>query len=245
MLWHVQEPSNTQDPSALTPARARDGNQTLARGLRVLLAVADSKDGLTVQQVGEMLGVHRSIAYRLLQTLADFGLTVRRSDGAYIPGARLATLADAYLPRLRDVAGPVMRALADQLQTTVSLFVEQGDTALAVAMTEPTNVTHHLAFRPGMRTPLTRGAAGYAILAAGPADPDEPAQATLARERGYATSHAEIEAGQYAVAAWIPMRDTFARACLNLITYREDVAEGAGPQMRRAADQVGCLLKEG
>jgi DNA-binding IclR family transcriptional regulator len=137
-----------------------------------------------------------------------------------------------------------MRELADRLQTTVSLFVEQGDTALAIAMVEPTNARQHLAFRPGMRTPLTRGAAGYAILAAGPATAGESAQVTGARERGFATSHAEIEAGQYAVAAWIPMAGTVARACLNLITYREDIADGAGPQMRRAADKVGRLLRE-
>jgi hypothetical protein len=40
------------------------------------------------------------------------------------------------------------------------------------------------------------------------------------------------------------MGGTPARACLNLITYREDIADGAGPQMRRAADRVGCLLQE-
>ena len=157
-----------QEWSAIAPAKARDGNQTLARGLRALLAVSDAKDGLSVQQVGELLGVHRSIAYRLLQTLSDFGLAARRSDGVYVPGARLATLAETYLPILRDVAGPVMRALADSLRTTVSLFVEQSDTAVAIAMVEPTTAAHHLAFRPGMRTPLTRGAAGYAILAARP-----------------------------------------------------------------------------
>lgn len=87
-------------------------------------------------------------------------------------------------------------------------------------------------------------AAGYAILAARPATQGEPAAVTAARERGYAESHAEIEAGQYAVAAWIPMLDTATRACLNLITYREDIAAGAGPQMRRAADKVGRLLRQ-
>ena len=80
MPGRVQESGDAQEWSAIAPAKARDGNQTLARGLRVLLAVADSKDGLTVQQVGEVLGVHRSIAYRLLQTLADFGLAARRGD---------------------------------------------------------------------------------------------------------------------------------------------------------------------
>src|SRR5690606_31006282 len=139
------------------------------RGLRVFLAIVDSEHGLTVQQVGELLGVHRSIAYRLLRTLGDFGLVTRRRDGAYIPGPRLATLADSYLPALREVAAPVMRNVADRLQSTIGLFVEQGDEALAVAMVEPTTATHHIAFRPGMRTPMDRGSAAYAMLAGSPA----------------------------------------------------------------------------
>lgn len=236
MLQAVQVMNGTQP-------KIRDGNQTLARGLRVLLAICDSKEGLTVQQVSELLGVHRSISYRLLQTLVDFGLVTRSREGSYIPGARLATLADAYLPALRDVTMPVMRSLADRLQSTVSLFVEQGNEAVAISMVEPTTATHHLAFRPGMRTPLNRGAAGYALLAAGPPLPGEPEAVKIARELGYARSHAEIEAGQYAVAAWIPMNGMGTRACLNLITYREEIARNAGPDMRRAADQVGRQLR--
>lgn len=232
-----------QDMNGGPETKVRDGNQTLARGLRVLLAICDSKQGLTVQQVSELLGVHRSISYRLLQTLVDFGLVARSSEGSYIPGARLATLADAYLPALRDATMPIMRSLADRLQSTVSLFVEQGNEAVAISMVEPTTATHHLAFRPGMRTPLTRGAAGYAILAAGPPLPGEPEAVTIAREVGYARSHAEVEAGQYAVAAWIPMNGIGARACLTLITYREEIARNAGTDMRRAADKVGRALR--
>lgn len=223
--------------------KGRDGNQTLARGLRVLLAVADSGDGMTVAQVAEFLDVHRSIAYRVLQTLADFGMVVRSQEGTYLPGPRLASLADAYLPGLREVTSPVMRTLADRLQSTISLFVEQDGQAVAVAMIEPTNASHHLMFRPGMRTPLDRGAAGYALLAAAPPQPGEPEAVTVARQRGYARSHAEVEAGQYAVAAWIPASASSTRACLNLITYREDVADSAGPEMRRSADQVARLLR--
>jgi DNA-binding IclR family transcriptional regulator len=224
------------------PSKVPDGNQTLARGLRVLLAIADSRQGMTVQQVGDMLGVHRSIAYRVLQTLVDFGLVMRGSDGAYLPGARLATLAEAFLPALRDVTAPVMRSLADRLQSTIMLFVAQGEDAVAIAMAEPTTASHHLAFRPGMRTPLALGAAGYAILASGPPEPGEPEEVAVARERGFARSHAEVEAGQFAVAASIPMSGTRTRACLNLITYRPDVAELAGPEMRRAADEVALAL---
>lgn len=235
--------SHVPELSAGEPAKARDGNQTFARGLRVMLAIADSKRGMSVQQVSDLLDVHRSIAYRMLQTLVDFDLAARSSEGTYIPGARLATLSEAFLPTLRDVTGPVMRSLADRLQSTIMLFVGQGPDAVAIAMAEPTNASHHLAFRLGMRTPLTRGAAGYAILAAGPPIPGELEQVTAAREKGYARSHAEIEAGQFAVAAWIPLSGTTTRACLNLITYREDISAAAGPEMRRAADQVARVLR--
>ncbi|WP_457966917.1 helix-turn-helix domain-containing protein [Arthrobacter sp. D1-29] len=222
----------------------RDGNQTLRRGLRVLLEVADSKDGLSVQQVSEMLGVHRSIAYRLLQTLADYRMVTRSRAGLYIPGARLATLAGTYLPNLRDVASPAMLALADRLQSTIALFVEEGEEVVAVSMVEPTTPVHHISFQPGMRTPLTLGAAGYAILAGGAPSADEPANVAVAREKGYARSHSEVEAGAFGVAAWIPMGGAGVRACLNLITHREDIADQAGPEMRRVADEVGHLLQQ-
>jgi DNA-binding IclR family transcriptional regulator len=238
MLSRVQE----WGPEGST--RVRDGNQTLARGLKVFLAIVDSEHGLSVQQVGELLGVHRSIAYRLLQTLVDFGLVARARDGVYMPGARLATLSEAYLPTLRDVAGPVMRALADQLQSTISLFVEQSGEALAITMVEPTTATHHISFRPGMRTPMDRGAAAYAIRAGRAPEAGEPEAVAEARERGWAYSHGEVDAEAYAVAAWIPVGDTGTRACLNLITYREGIAESAGPDMRRAADELGRLLDE-
>jgi Transcriptional regulator len=219
--------------------KARDGNQTLARGLRVFLAIVDADHGMTVQQVGELLGVHRSIAYRLLQTLGDYGLVARSKDGVYLPGPRLATLAGAYLPALREAAAPIMQSLADRLESTISIFVEQGSDAVMVAMVEPTTTTHHIAFRPGMRTPLDRGAAAYALRTARPAAADEPEKVAEARENGFALSHGEVLPEAYGVAALIPLAPDVPQACLNLITYRGDIASTAGPDMRAAADEVG------
>jgi DNA-binding IclR family transcriptional regulator len=222
----------------------RDGNQTLARGLQVFLAIAAADDGMTVREVEEMLGVHRSIAYRLLQTLSDFGLVTRGQKGAYLPGARLATLADSYLPSLRDVAMPLMRRLADQLESTVALFVEQGSDALAVAMVEPTTARHHIAFQSGMWTPMDRGAAAYAMLAGSPPVDGEPEAVLSARQAGFARSHGEVEIGEYGVAAWIPFPPPMPRACLNVITHRADIADRVGPDVRRAADELARALAQ-
>lgn len=217
------------------------GSQTLARGIRALLAVVESDDGMTVQALAGELQVHRTIAYRILQTWSSFGFVTQGSDGVYRAGPRLATLADAYLPALRDVALPAMRELADQTGCTISLFVAERDEAVSVMLVEPRTTSHHLRFKAGMRTPLDRGAAGYALLADGPAVAGEPEAVTLARERGYATSHGEVLDGAYAVAAHIP--DSHPRTCVNLITYKEDLAKEAEKYVVKAAETVGDALR--
>ena len=63
------------------------GSQTLARGLTALQSVAATPGGLTVQQVADQIGVHRTIAYRLLATLAQFNLVARNEDGRYRPAS--------------------------------------------------------------------------------------------------------------------------------------------------------------
>ena len=217
------------------------GTQTLARGLQALLAVIESGDGMSVQELAAVLRVHRTIAYRLLQTHAAFGFVMQGNDGVYRAGPRLATLADAYLPALREAALPIMREVADEVGCTACLFVAEADEAVSVALVEPATSSSHLRFKAGMRTPVDRGSAGYALLAARPAVPGEPAGATQARERGYAVSHGEVEIDGYGVAAAIPQFHP--PACLNMITYREDQAKAAEKVIVNAAEVVGRALR--
>ncbi|CAI7976786.1 MULTISPECIES: IclR family transcriptional regulator [unclassified Parafrankia] len=225
--------------------KAQPGSQTLARGLRALIAVTESGTGLTTQEVAERLSIHRSIAYRLLQTFVDFRFLTRADNGVYRPGARLVSLSDAYLPGLRELALPSMRRLAERLGSTIALFVAEGEEAVAVSLVEPTNTTHHLSFRAGMRTPLDRGSAGYALASALPPQPGEPAGVKLARELGFAVSSGEIEAGAHGVAALIPTRPSSPLMCLHLVTFRSEVAAGAGPVMVQAAGEIGQLFDGG
>ena len=71
-----------QNPPITAP-----GSQTLARGLNALQFVAEAPAGLTVQQVADGIGVHRTIAYRLLATLAQFRFIAKGEDGRYRPAA--------------------------------------------------------------------------------------------------------------------------------------------------------------
>ena len=58
------------------------------RGFASILAQGLS--GLTAQQVADDIGVHRTIAYRLLSTLSQFRLVAKGEDGRYRSAAALA-----------------------------------------------------------------------------------------------------------------------------------------------------------
>jgi DNA-binding IclR family transcriptional regulator len=229
------------DGQARTPSR-QAGAQTLARGLHALFHIVEAPEGLTIQQLADALGVHRSIAYRIMETLAEFRLIARGGDGRYRAGPALATLARGFEPSLRDAAVPVMRELANQLGSTVALLVADGRDAVAIAVVEPTNTPYHIAFRAGSRHPIGTGSAGYALLAAGPPVAGEPAEVTRARAVGYAASHGEVEPGAYGVAVPVRRPADLPPACINVITYRQDVAESAGPPARAAAERISALL---
>ncbi|WP_415856979.1 helix-turn-helix domain-containing protein, partial [Sinomonas sp. G460-2] len=60
-------------------------SQTLSRGLRALEILADSRTPLTIAEVAESLGLHRSIAYRIIRTLEDHSLVERDDSGRLQP----------------------------------------------------------------------------------------------------------------------------------------------------------------
>lgn len=225
------------------------GSQTLARGLAAFIAVTESPTGLTTQDVADQLGIHRSIAYRLLQTFIDSGFLIRSEDGNYRPGPRLAAVSGGYWPTVRQLALPTMQRLADSFGSTIALFTAERDQAVALAMVEPTTTTHHMAFRVGMRTPLDRGSAAHALMSMLPPREGEPEGVAFARKHGFAVSHGEVAAGAHGVAAPIPMPDSAHEAgpdplllCIHLITFDADVAAEAGPAIMRAAAEIGTLL---
>ncbi|OBH49998.1 IclR family transcriptional regulator [Mycobacterium sp. E2479] len=218
------------------------GSQTLARGLTALQMVADSPGGLTVQQLADQVGVHRTIAYRLLTTLADFRLVAKGEDGRYRPAAGLAVLGAAFDRNVRQVSLPTLRALADELGTTVSLLIAEGDQQVAIAVIVPSHVAYQLSFHEGSRYPLDRGAAGIALLACMPPRPGERELVSVARERGWVTTYGEIEPNTYGLAVGVRRPAPSPPTCINLISHREDVVMRGKDAVVKAAEQLAELL---
>ncbi|OBI28007.1 IclR family transcriptional regulator [Mycobacterium sp. E2238] len=218
------------------------GSQTLARGLTALQMVADSPSGLTVQQLAEQVGVHRTIAYRLLSTLAEFRLVAKAEDGRYRPASGLAVLGASFDRNVRQVSLPILRALADELGTTVSLLIAEGDQQVAIAVIVPSHVAYQLSFHEGSRYPLERGAAGIALLASMPPRPGERDLVTRARESGWVSTYGEIEPNTYGLAVAVRRHPPSPPTCINLISHREDVVMRGKDAVVKAAKQLSELL---
>lgn len=214
------------------------GTQTLARGLSALEFVAYSPGGLTIQDVAERLGVHRSIATRLLSTIADHRLINRGPDGRYRAAGGLAALAREVYSGLREQATPAMQDLANRLGASVALFVAEAEDAVAVTVTEPANSTVRVSFRQGGRHPLGRGAAGYALLAALPPRPDEDPRVTEGRRTGYVVSFGEVEAGYWGLGVPLTRPANEPAACLTLISASKDLIDDSVEATLAAAAEL-------
>ena len=186
--------------NAARPARER-GARTLDNGLRVLEAIAIRPDGSTIADIARVVGIHRTVAYRLLVTLTDHALVSRGPDGRYCLGPATAGLTTALRADLQQTARPHLRALAETTDATAHLTIRDGSDAVSIAVVEPQHASMHVAYRIGSRHPLTVGAAGMAILIGGPAQRGERVAIRNGRKQGYVASAGELQPGAWGLSA--------------------------------------------
>jgi DNA-binding IclR family transcriptional regulator len=175
--------------------------QTFDRGLDVLETIALRASPPTIDEVASELALHRSIVYRLVRTLELRRLVFRDGSGRLHPGARLAVLARGVSVTVRSAALAELPQLANTLGMTAFLVVRDADEAVTIESVEPTGTGAHVAYRPGTRHPVDRGAPGLALLAAEPPRSGERAEVATARRRGWVRTTSEVLPGMAALAA--------------------------------------------
>lgn len=183
-----------------TQSGSQAGSQTLSRGIRVLEILAAADRNLSIDELASELGVHRSVAYRLLRTLEDHGLVTRDAGGRLALGTGLAALASGVARDLQHLALPELNEVANELGMTCLLAVlVDHDEAVTLVSASPRQSVAVVSYRPGHRHPITRGGPGKAILlslpeSAWPADLPTELRNEIAesRARGYARSHDEV-----------------------------------------------------
>ena len=192
-------------------------NQTLDRGLRALTYISTATSAPNVNDVAADLGIHRSMAYRIIRTLESHGLVRRDPAGRCHPGHRLADLSRGVERSIREVARPELERLAERLMMTTFLAVASGPDALTIDSAEPRHADSIVSYRPGTRHPLDQGAPGIALLAGHPPLAGERSEVEDARQAGWARSAGEVIAGLGSLATWVrgPEGDPVAAiACL-------------------------------
>ena len=224
-------------------------SQTLSRGIRILEVLADARGPLSIDEIAAALGVHRSIAYRLLRTLEDHRLVSRDAAGLVALGARMAALAAGVANDLQAEALPELTAVANELGMTCFLAVLDGEECITLVSVEPRHAVASVAQHPGARHSVTVGAPGKAILAQ-LTEPEWPAGAGAAlraeaagvRTRGYATSHDEVIPTVQSVAVPLALRGQrpAAIAVLHVATDRTDAEIAA--RLERSATTIRDAL---
>jgi DNA-binding IclR family transcriptional regulator len=154
------------------PPEEAQEDTSFARGLRVLLTIADRGE-IRADELSLLLGSPVSTVYRYLRTLTEFGF-VDRQGSSYRLGPRLiigsgATVTAEELIRASD---PVLRLLEEETGETAIIVRRIG--LAAVCLHEvPSRQALRVTIPPGESLPLQGGAFGKALLAFAPADLQE------------------------------------------------------------------------
>lgn len=138
---------------------------SLARGLGVLRAFADSDGELTVREICEITGLSRAVVRRCLYTLVEAGY-VRHGDRRYQLDVKVLSLAKPYYsaPRsLPALAQPLLDALSQEIQESCSIAVLDGDDVVYVARAATKRIMT-VSLTLGSRLPSTYTSLGRVLL---------------------------------------------------------------------------------
>ncbi len=140
--------------------------RSVERALDVLLCFTIQTPELTMTQIAEQVGIHKSTAHRLLATLENKRFIQRDPNtGIYRLGIRLLQMAYLTMEQndLRRLAVPFMHRLCDLYEENIDLAVLDDTDVVYVNILEgPRRVK--LAAAIGLRLPAFATASGKAIL---------------------------------------------------------------------------------
>ena len=226
-------------------------SQTLSRGIRALEILAEAQQPLTIAELADAMGVHRSVAYRILRTLEDHSLLVRDDGGRVQPGPGLAVLARGVSRDLQSAALPELTQLANTLTMSAFVAVWDREECVTLVTVDPRHSGAAVVQHPGSRHPISAGAPGIAIQSAfaeqewealAPGIPYRP-EAAESRRRGFAASHDEVIPGVSSIA--VPLRVPGGRPAALAVVYiraaqdPDEVAGALTEAARRIEAQLG------
>lgn len=155
------------------------GVQSLNRALDILEALALEPAGMTLTELSQRVGLHKSTVHRLLSTLSIRHYVEATGSGSRL-GLRVADLGSRLLNsmELRTESAPLLRQLSHRLQRVVHLAVLAEGEVVYLDKVEPVE-SIRLYSSIGLRAPFHCTGLGKVIAAFEP----------LAQVRGWADRH--------------------------------------------------------
>ncbi|MFE6889107.1 IclR family transcriptional regulator [Streptomyces sp. NPDC057694] len=218
-------------------------SKTLHHGLLILRLLSEHPGGLTVADIAERIGVHRTVAHRLVRTLEAHQLCRRDHHRRIVLGTGLVTLAEPVEQDLRTLARPLLDELAEATRATVHLMVREGAGDMrALMVVEPRGARVHVSFRPGQTHSIEQGSAGLALLAVGPPRDGERPEVTEARTQGFAVTEGEVIPAVIGVSAAVPTHRGDPTTSIGVSVFERAGVEELGRTVAATAARLGELL---
>lgn len=229
--------------------------RAVERSLDILICFIDEKE-LSLTDISNRITLHKSTAYRLLNTLQKKGFLIRNPENdKYRLGFRILELS-SNLIGIDDPSTlflPKMQRLRDTLDETVSLYVRDGLERIRIQAVESNQAIRRVA-PIGARLPLSVGASSKVLVSFENPSTRENILDQLEHYykidrnnfidiikevhiKGYATSYEEREIGVAAIASPIFNRNDEIIAALSV----------SGPLNRltpKKLDDIAPILKE-
>lgn len=150
--------------------KSLDNIQSLERALRIIEILAHSEKPLGVTEIGKLIGVHKSTAYRLVYTLRQFGYVDQDEETEkYYLGLKPLELSSIINERLdiKRLVRPYLEGLSDEIGETIHLAIREEDDVVYIDKIESKHAVRMYS-RIGARAPLYCTALGKCLLAFGP-----------------------------------------------------------------------------
>ena len=232
------EPNLEKSPPTAKSADPKPRIQSAVRTISILLAVADSSNGLRAKEIMEKLGLSRQVTYHLIHTMHDTGIIRKNDSNRYVLGLAAVSIAEGFSRQLappEHLARRVRSIVAATGETAhaggwvdgeiVALATARGDSPIGAAQVPQGYSGHAHARAAGkLLLALVEPSVREAYLAEHPlearthktiTDPDELMNEFEAiRARGYAIDNEEFHEGLQCLA--VPVEGLGGRFALGI-----------------------------
>lgn len=223
--------------------------RSVERILAIFESFSSDRTSLSLQELADRIGLPKSTAFRIVQSLEKAGYLVRLDDRQYCLSFRFLRLAGLVKSTLgiREIARPVMVELSEKTQEATSIHTVIAPNRVCIESVAAASTLRSV-IQPGEQVPLLAGSASKVLLAYMPkkelgaflpaiAKGTKRTQAAVQeelkriQEAGYAVSHGERLLGVSAISAPIFDVNEEVKYCLSL----------GGPSVRIQANEKALV----